>query len=166
MSRDLSPAVALTLDGKPLRLHLDMTALYDFEEEAGITVGELLRPAVGILQGALDETGAKSFEDLKSLPAEQQQQTGMAMIERLLNSGVLEARRLLVLVWAMAGGRDTEQTPREFGRLLNWANRAALVAAFGAALRNGFPPADEDEDAPAAAPAADDAEDPTPRPES
>lgn len=156
MTREIAPDVTLTVDGQPLALRLDMAALYDFEEETGTTVGDLLQPVVRVL--ADEDLGVFSRTDV---PAEEKSAAGLGMFERVLDSGALDARRLLTLVWAMAGGPDTGQTPREFGRLVSWGNRAALLRAFGAALRAGLPEAED-----GAQPEAADPADPTPRPES
>jgi len=138
MSRDLSPPVPLVLNGQEFTLHLDMAALWDYEEATGETVADLLSPALGALQGM-------STEALAAVPAADRERTGMDLLTRLLDSGAVQARKLLTLVWAMAGGPETGLEPREFGRLLSWDNRADIVAAFVSALNNGSPaPAEGD----------------------
>jgi len=150
MSRDISPDVSV--DG--LNLRLDMTALFDFEQRADMTVSEFLSPVIDILQG--EEFGA-----MDDVPEEERNRVGLGLLQKVLTSGVVAAKSLLILIWAMAGGEDLEQEPREFGRRINWENRADIAAAILQAIKQGQPEkSDDDEDEEDAA-----GEDPTPRPE-
>ena len=142
MSRDISPDVSID----DLTLRLDMTALYDFEERAGITVSKFLSPIIGMVQDI-------DFSDWDDLPGEEKNRAGLDLIKTVLSSGVIAAKNLLILAWAMAGGEDLEEAPREFGRRINWQNRIELAAAFLKALKTGSPDgadgadgADEDSD--------------------
>lgn len=144
--RDLSPPVPVVLDGQEFALRLDMTSLFDFEQEADMTVAEFVKPLVGVMQKLLDETGAESMEELQALSAEERGAVGLRMLDEVLDSGVLSAKKLLVLVWAAAGGTDTGLTPREFGRLVNWANRGEIAAAVMGAVRTGLPEAEPGDD--------------------
>ena len=176
MSRDISPDV--NVDG--LNLRLDMTALFDFEQRAGITVSEFLSPIIDLVQetdfGALvgatdddsedvpeDSAGEKDAEkdDEGEGAEEKKNRVGLDLLNTVLSSGVIVVKNLLILVWAMAGGEDLEQEPREFGRCINWENRADIAAAILKAIKQGQPEkSDEDEEEEEAA-----GEDPTPRPE-
>ena len=148
MSRDISPDVSV--DG--LNLRLDMTALFDFEHRTETTVSEFLSPIVELLQ---DE----DFGALWDLPEEQRNEAGLGILHKVLDSGLIAAKSLLILVWAMAGGDDLLQSPREFGRRINWENRAGIAAAILQTIKQSQPEkSDEDEEEAAG-------EDPTPRPE-
>ena len=136
MSHDISPDVSVG----DLTLRLDMTALYDFEQRAGITVSEFLTPILAIVQ---DE----DFGKLDDLPEEEKNRVGLGLLNTVLSSGVIAAQKLLILIWAMAGGEDLEEEPREFGRRINWQNRVELAAAVLKALKLGHPEASEDEGA-------------------
>ena len=128
MSRNISPDVSVG----DLTLRLDMTALFDFEEHAGVTVSEFLSPIIDIIQG-------EDFGALQGVPDEEKNRVGLGLLNTVLSSGVIAAKNLLVLVWAMAGGEDLEEEPREFGRRINWQNRTELTAAMVNALKLGSP---------------------------
>ena len=149
MSRDISPDVSIG----DLTLRLDMTALYDFEERVDMTVSEFLTPILAIAQ-------EEDFGNLGDVPEEEKNRVGLGLLNTVLSSGVIAAKNLLMLIWAMAGGEDLGEEPREFGRRINWQNRAEIAAAVLKALKLGHPePSDDDEEETTG-------EDPTPRPES
>ena len=148
MSRDISPDVSV--DG--LNLRLDMTALFDFEHRADMTVSEFLSPVIDILQG--DEFGA-----MDGVPEDERNRMGLGLLRKVLASGVIAAKNLLILVWAMAGGEDLDEGLREFGRRINWENRAEIAAAILQAIKQSQPEKSDDDEEETGD------EDPTPRPE-
>ena len=149
MSRDISPDVTVG----DLNLRLDMTALYDFEQRTDITVSEFLKPIFEAIQG-------QDFAAIEDVPEDERNQVGLDMLNDVLASGVIAAKNLLILIWAMAGGEDLDEEPREFGRRINWQNRADIANAVMQAIQSGQPEPTEDDEKPV----GDD--DPTPRPES
>ena len=147
--RDLTKPIEVRVGGETLSLRLDMTAMLDFEEAAGITVAEFARALVPVF----------SEWQQQAAGAEDKNATGLQMMDALLAVPVLSARNILYLAWALAGGEDSGVTPREFGRRVNIGTGREIVAGIWSAVAGGMPEADADADEP-------DGEDPTPRPES
>ena len=142
--RDLSKPIEVQVEGQTLSLRLDMTAMLDFEEAAGLTVAEFVRGIVPVFSEWQEKSAAAdSDEDRNAM--------GLGMIDALLALPVLSARNVLLLAWALAGGEDLGQTPREFGRRVNVASGREIITGVWAAIKGGMPegdaadvPADED----------------------
>lgn len=148
--RDLTKPIDLTLGDRTVSLRLDMTAVADFEDAADMTIAAFLQPLVPVLRDMQERAG----EEVADANA-----AGLQMIEDLLSAESLSARNILHLVWALAGGTDLDETPREFGRLVNIGNGGEILRAIMDAVADGMPDADPD------AEATDADEDPTERPE-
>ncbi len=159
--RDLSKPIDVQMNEETLTLRLDMTALVDFEDAAGMTVPEFLRPVLPVL-GDLQERAATAGDVADA------NTVGLRMLDDLLAVETLSARNVLYLAWALAGGEDLDETPRELGRRVNVGTGRELFEGVLSAIREGMPEADEDapDEEPAEADEADEAgADPTPSPQ-
>lgn len=136
--RDLSKPIDVTLGDETLTLRLDMTALADFEDAAGMTVPDFVRPVLPVLG---DLQARAQNVDAAQIDADA---AGLRMLDELLAVDTLSARNLLYLAWALAGGEDLDETPREFGRRVNIGTGRDLLEGVMAAIREGMPEADED----------------------
>lgn len=150
--RDLTQPIEVQVGGEVLTLRLDMTAMLDFEDAAGMSVSEFVRALVPVLAQWQEKAAEAADADANA--------TGLQMLDALLAVPVVSARNILYLAWALAGGEDSDLTPREFGRRVNVGTGREIVAGIWNAVAGGMPEADAD------AEPEPDGEDPTPRPES
>ena len=148
--RDLSKPIEVQAGGETLMLRLDMTAMLDFETVTGITVSDFVRALLPVF-GAWQDQQADAEADAN--------EAGLRMLDDLLAVPVLSAKNVLHLAWALAGGEDLGQTPREFGRRVNVGTGREIITGVWEAVREGMPEGNDDADAPAPD------EDPTQRPE-
>lgn len=153
--RDLTKPIEVQVGEETLTLRLDMTAMLDFEDAAGMSVSEFVRALVPVLAQWQEKAAEADEADEADANA-----TGLQMIDALLAVPVVSAKNILYLAWALAGGEDLGQTPREFGRRVNVGTGREIISGVWDAVRDGMPEGDED----AAEPTSD--EDPTERPES
>jgi hypothetical protein len=156
--RDLSKPIDVTLGDETLTLRLDMTALADFEDAAGMSVPEFVRPVLPVL-------GDLQAEATRADGAVDPNAAGLRMLDDLLAVDTLSARNLLYLAWALAGGEDRDETPREFGRRVNVGTGRDLLEGVMAAIREGMPEADEDAEDEESADTDEADADPTPSPQ-
>lgn len=150
-TRTLAKPVAVTLPGgDALELRLDMTALLDFEEASGLTVPAFVAEIVEAVKAAkLTDEEQAVFDAVRATGSaaevEGANETGLALMQRLLGCPSLSARNVLTLVWAMAGGEDLGATPREFGRRVALVGLPGLLVAVMEAVSSGMPSEDEEE---------------------
>lgn len=152
--RDLSQPVKVRLGDECLSLQLHATALADFEDATGMTVFGFVQPIIPKIASLQQQAGQDAGEEVDA------NEEGWRMLRELLAVETLSMRNILALTWALAGGQDRPDTPREFGKRLNITSAQDLITPVMEAVQDGMPEADED----APAPAPDD-EDPTIRPE-
>ena len=147
--RDQVESVVVNLGGEDVSLRLDMAALADFEQAAGITVPQFLRPLAEVLKALGDDPQARAVMQATAAGADVSDvdgadEAGLRMIDEILAADTVSARNLMILAWALAGGEDREETPREFGRRIGIVSGRELVTGVMQAVKDGMPAADAD----------------------
>ncbi len=153
--RDQVESVVVNLGGEDVTLRLNMAALADFERAAGITVPQFLQPVVRMYEIIAGDSEASLMMQTVAAgtpvtEVDGADAAGWRILEEVLSSDVVSAKNLMIFAWALAGGEDREETPREFGRRIGIVSGRELVAGIIQAVKNGMPAAEEsteDEDA-------------------
>jgi hypothetical protein len=129
--------VPIQIGDKQYELMLDFAAANDYETESGKSILALLAPIFKVIREIRE---SKTEGDVDPL------QSGMDVIERLMQSEAISAKDINILFWACLGGKDSNMTVRQAGRLIGAGNFMAVLTSLWEAVQGTMPESDEDDE--------------------